>query len=148
MAKPTRSMSDILDAIGMSLHDCQNVLKRYAEELATTFEPTIQGRSREFSRENAYELAFIAAITSAGVKLSEALPHAAALLRARRGGWRRWMYFLAGDGTTGGKSHAPPSEAAMKQLLKSDRPPVYTCIDLDEIVRRVDAVFDLGGETS
>jgi hypothetical protein len=139
------SLAEILKPIAARQEDIENWIKRFAGQFATKFEPTVRGRSRRFTRPNVYELGFLVALTASGIPISVAIAHAAAHVRAKKGGgWRDWQIFPAGDPTRGYRTN-DVSQANLESLSERlGNPPALTVINLAQIVARVDALFDEG----
>jgi hypothetical protein len=112
-------------------------------ELRTHYQETIRGRARLYSRENALELALIAAFAAAGVPPSTAVAYAESHVRDVRSPYGRrlprWVLFAGRDPryAKGVKS----IDAALASMDVTGRPPVYAAIDVEEILRRVDEAF-------
>ena len=70
MTEPTKSLDQILPAIGASQRDVENWLRRLGDKLGTEYQQAGRGRARGYTIENTLELAFLSALSNAGVPLT------------------------------------------------------------------------------
>ena len=124
-----KTASQITSVTNASVRDIENWVGRL--ELSTPYQKTTPGRARLYSRRNALEIAFIAAMVRGG-----ASPARAALLSARS--LREWYVFPAGE---------------LDRAIEIDKPDLcalagkfgattLSLVRLKEIVRRVDELYE------
>jgi hypothetical protein len=140
------SASVVAAEIGATPRDIENWIGRF--EFSTDFEATSRGKARMMTKANTLELAFVAALTAAGVKVSEAVAYAAMYVRQfnaeRRGAGklREWFIFDAESGAHSAIGADELTTAKLAELTRKSNPPVVSVIQAGEIVRRVEALFE------
>ena len=138
----TRTFAEISGPLGLDRRSVENWLARV--DLHTDYEPSRQGVARRFSRDNAVELAMVAALSSIGLEVSRAATYAGALLRHRfqDGGAHEYLTFTSLDGSQAVASNrAPPLGATIRDLPEGDAIAVRV-IGQGEILRRVARLYD------
>lgn len=135
----------LLATIGASRRDLENWLRRI--ELSTEFEPTSPGRERLFSRSNALELAFIAALVKAGApprRASALSVFFLDLMRSEPEQFPKWFAFPAGNPDWAFVIEEPDQKAfdGLRASAKErNAPAVFAFVHLGDIVEKVDRVF-------
>jgi hypothetical protein len=143
MAKqqPGVALSRIAAVVDLNLHDFTNWRKR--ELLRTHYRDTINGKAREFTRENAIELAVVSALGKNGVAIPSAVAYADMVLRnARTGRLREYLMFPTGsvDSATGTDEPSAKLADLVAQAAGANIMSV-SVVCVGEIVRRIDALF-------
>jgi hypothetical protein len=138
---PMKTAAEILTVVRASQRDIENWIARL--DLSTEFEETVRGRARLFSRENALELAFIAALVRGGAIPSKAAVYAAHFTSdARRFDWerttKRWFIFASGNLTRARGSNAVSDLSALEEDLGTE---TLTTINVWKIIERVNALY-------
>jgi hypothetical protein len=126
--------------IGATIRDIENWIARL--DLKTKYHSPDQGKPRLLSKLNCLELGFIAGVVRGGARPSKAVLFAARFLDhwsplAIGGGRRNWFVFPSGDLKLGDWSDSPD----LNKLKSKFRVTTLSCVDIGEIVRRVDALF-------
>lgn len=137
------TLADVLGVAQYSRNDF-NYLKR-KNLLRTKFAETTQGTPADLSRDNALEIAFIAALSRGGATPKRAALFADRLRIAVLNGERRaWYVFPDGNFTKTKWSDAPDLERLSVELGSH----ILTSVCVEEIVRRVDKLFSEPGEAA
>lgn len=136
-------IDQVVRAISASSRDIENWIGRL--ELSTKFTAPGRGRPRVFTRENAIELGFIAALVRAGVEPSKANAYARSMLRyLQMDNLHEWLVFRAGDVQRAIATNTPDFSGALMQLATDEAAPTYSFVQLGEVVRRVDRAIQAG----
>lgn len=136
-------VDQVVKAISASQRDIENWIGRL--ELSTQFMAPGRGRPRVFSRENAIELGFIAALVRAGVDPSKAVAYARSMLSyLRYDNLREWLVFRAGDVSRAIATDTPDFTTLLDRLASDEAAPTYSFVHMGEIVRRVDQAIQAG----
>lgn len=131
------TLSEVLETAGCSRDDFNNWRRR--DVLKTTFRETTPGVPLVLSKANALEVSFVAAFVRAGASPTSAAAYARPLLEhCRQGILRRWLIFPGGDLSSAKASDLPKID----ELQRDFGATALTFICVEELVRKVDAIFD------
>lgn len=133
-----KTAAELVTALDATPRDIENWVSRLT--LSTRYQKTRQGSARLYSRENALELGFIAALVRGGATPARAAMFAETFLRDIRHSPRplqEWFVFPAGKLESGTGSEKPDLDALAKQFGTV----TLSFVRLREVVRRVDALF-------
>lgn len=130
------ALADVLKVAEYSRNDF-NYLKR-KNLLRTPFGETVAGVPSDLTRENALEVAFIAALSRGGATPKRAAIFADRLrINVLRGEKRAWYVLPAGDFKTTKWSDEPD----LRRLSIELKSHILVAVCVEEIVRRVDKLF-------
>jgi len=131
------TMNELLAIIPATRRDVENWLERM--ELRTEYEKTVRGRPRNFTKENAIELAALANFVQVRISPSAAAALAHMVVRnARVGKVREWFI---GNSSGGGIAVDSLGDDRFRQAGQDNNDLAFTVVNMGEIVRRVDALF-------
>lgn len=143
-------ISKIEPVLGASRLDVGNWLSR--QTMTSHFQEVLGGQARQFTYQNTIELALIAAFVGAGMPVSKAVAWARPFVldaRApgvRMGGQRQWLVIPAGDFSKAVQTDEPQL-SALTELLEPGAPPVFALVNIAEVFRRVDELFNATQES-
>jgi hypothetical protein len=129
----------LADATGVSVRDVENWLGRLT--LVTAYHQPTLGQPRIFSRENAVELAMIAALVASGMSPAKAAPIAGLIVRQTQNRFDRvsdWLIFSPQDPSRFVTSDAPDVNGLHKKVGGD----AIVCLRAGDIVARVLKLFE------
>ena len=136
----TKTLIEIAPTVGAPVDTIEGWIRRF--KLASTFEKTVRGRARGFSRANTLELTSISAFLKAGIKLSMAVAMAAAMVHMdkRHGRVREWVLFPEDDNK--GVAFESLHYKTLTHHLEASWPPVVRLVHTGAIFRRVNELYE------
>ncbi|MEN3793947.1 hypothetical protein [Fulvimarina sp. MAC3] len=136
----TKRISEICEHCGLNRRDIENWLGRL--EFRTEFAPVTQGVARQYTVENARELALISAFVRAGVEPRWAVAKADAVRRQilSTGGLREYVVSMNGAGK-GIATSELDAEKLTEMLAEPGCLPVLSIVHVGAVVRRVDELY-------
>src|SRR5450759_4024767 len=139
MTAVVKTAAELVTAMDATARDIENWVARLKPKLSTTYHQPEHGLPRLFTRLNALEMAFIAALVRGGASPSKAASHARLfVLDARYGrlaGRHQWFVFADGKLESAvGTDDPRPGNPAIKKLNAT----TLSFVNVKELVRRVD----------
>lgn len=140
MTAVVKTAAELITAMDATTRDCENWIARL--DLSTTYHQPERGLPRLFTRLNALEMAFIAALVRGGASPSKAAAHARLfVLDARYGRLaQRHQWFVFADGKLKSAVGTDDLDADNPEIKKLNAT-TLSIVNIKELVRRVDALF-------
>jgi len=135
------SASEIASVVGARARDIDVWLQR--PELIQRFKSTRHGARRSMSRENALQIAFLAAFVKAGIKISKAIKISELFLKLeKKGEIKEWILFDPEKELSAANQFEDFSTLeSLKLRAITATPPLAVILATGETIRRIDQLF-------
>lgn len=136
-------MNEFLHVFALNRKDVENWVSRPTINLSTTYQKTVSGRAREFSKANVLELALIGSFVAVGFKASAAAEFTREVIKDHKknvnGGYPYYAFWA--PSANFGKHMRKLDPEKLAELIRTSPRSAISIVEVASIFERVEELF-------